>query len=209
MLFAQRTSPFIPFLKHANSSSYEDAMTTAMANYSEHPIHPISELEVFTGQIFNNSGVQTHRQRERSIKLKDEFERIASWILSQMRPDYPLTGYVSEYDSLLRCLACFHIAAQGEDKDSRSGNKRRGWEGLQSFRVVAACALLVEIELKERNREFEKHLEENQPSAVPFPGKAAERALWDPYEGLTPELYEYERRQALQEINRQLQNSIF
>ncbi|KAL6232980.1 hypothetical protein BDW75DRAFT_246854 [Aspergillus navahoensis] len=82
-------------------SAYEDALSTAMANFSEHPIYPITELEVFIGQILNNGGVQTHRQRERSIKLKDEFERIASWILSEMRPRGPISGYVVSACALL------------------------------------------------------------------------------------------------------------
>ncbi|KAL4733170.1 RNA dependent RNA polymerase-domain-containing protein [Aspergillus similis] len=130
-------------------SLYEDAMSDAMANFSEHPIHPITELEVFIGQILNNSGVQTHRQRERSIKLKGEFERIASLILSQMRPPGPITGYASEYDSLERCLACFHVAGETE---KGFGHRRRGWHRLESFRVVSACALLMEVEELERNR---------------------------------------------------------
>ncbi|KAL4981526.1 RNA dependent RNA polymerase-domain-containing protein [Aspergillus falconensis] len=109
-------------------SAYEDALSTAMANFSEHPIYPITELEVFIGQILNNSGVQTHRQRERSIKLKDEFERIATWISSQMRPEGPITGYRS--------------------------HRRRGWDGLESFQVVSACALLMEVEGLEKNRRF-------------------------------------------------------
>ncbi|KAL4779082.1 RNA dependent RNA polymerase-domain-containing protein [Aspergillus varians] len=146
-------------------SAYEDAMYAAMANFSEHPIYPITELEVFIGQILNNSGVQTHRQRERSIKLKDEFERIASWILSQMRPAGPLTGYASQYDSLERCLACFHVA--GETEGWGSGNKRRGWDGLESFRIVAACVLLMEVEVVEKSARTEAFMYENRPLSVP------------------------------------------
>ncbi|KAL4942182.1 hypothetical protein BDV06DRAFT_212071 [Aspergillus oleicola] len=130
-------------------AAYEDGMTTAMANFSDHPIHPITELEVFIGQILNNSGVQTHRQRERSIKLKDEFERIASWILGQMRPAGPITGYGSEYDTLERCLACFHVAGEEE---SKLAHRRRRWDGLESFRVVATCGLLMEVEKLEKER---------------------------------------------------------
>ncbi|KAL4746644.1 hypothetical protein BDW72DRAFT_197492 [Aspergillus terricola var. indicus] len=130
-------------------SLYEDAMSEAMANFSEHPIYPLTELEVFIGQILNNSGVQTHRQRERSIKLKDEFERIASLILSQMRPSGPITGYASEYDSLERCLACFHVAGETE---KGLGHRRRGWGVLASFQVVSACAVLMEVEGLEKSR---------------------------------------------------------
>lgn len=57
---------------------YEDAISDAMAQYSEHPIKPITELEVFIGNILNRSGVQTNRQRDSSTKLRDEFERISN-----------------------------------------------------------------------------------------------------------------------------------
>lgn len=60
---------------------YEAAISNAMSQYSEHPINPITELEVFIGNILNKSGVQTNRQRDKSIKLKDEFERISNCTL--------------------------------------------------------------------------------------------------------------------------------
>ncbi|KAI9929614.1 hypothetical protein MW887_001088 [Aspergillus wentii] len=135
-------------------SAYEDAILSAMYGFSEHPVNPISELEVFIGNILNKTGVQTHRQRERSIRLKDEFSRIATWIIGQMRPhaktDAPLTGYETEMDALERCLACVCIG--GEIEPSK-GRRRRGGSGeLESFRVVAACALLAEIDTMDRNR---------------------------------------------------------
>ncbi|KAL4862886.1 hypothetical protein BDV12DRAFT_178207 [Aspergillus spectabilis] len=129
--------------------AYETAITTTMNAFSLHPLLPITELEVFLGQILNNTGVQTHRQRERSIKLKDEFERIASWILVQMRPPGLATGYTSAYDTLERCLACFHVAGE-QGSMWRAGHKRGGWEGLESFRVVSACAVLMEVERLEK-----------------------------------------------------------
>ncbi|KAL5342500.1 RNA dependent RNA polymerase-domain-containing protein [Aspergillus crustosus] len=129
--------------------AYETGITTTMNTFSLHPVLPITELEVFLGQILNNTGVQNHRQRERSIKLKDEFERIASWILAQMRPPGPVTGYAGVYDSLERSLACFHVAGE-QGGMWRAGHKRGGWEGLESFRVVAACAVLIEVESLEK-----------------------------------------------------------
>ncbi|KAL2863858.1 RNA dependent RNA polymerase [Aspergillus lucknowensis] len=130
-------------------SSYEDAIHGAMIDFSEHPIHPITELEVFIGHILNKTGVQTHRQRERSIKLKDEFDRIASWILSEMRSQGPLTGYASEFDNLERCLACAHVAREPNYKWSE--HRRGKWNELESFQVVACCALLMEVEAQERD----------------------------------------------------------
>ncbi|KAL5000778.1 RNA dependent RNA polymerase-domain-containing protein [Aspergillus recurvatus] len=115
-------------------AAYEDALSTAMANFSEHPIYPITELEVFIGQILNNSGVQTHRQRERSIKLKDEFERIASWILSQMRPPGPITGYVVSACALL-------MEVEGLEK-----NRRFYGENVRLPLDMGACTLPEEEE---------------------------------------------------------------
>jgi hypothetical protein len=134
-----------------------------MENFSEHPIYPISEIEVFTGHILNKTGVQTHRQRQRSIKLKDEFERIATWIMGQMRQHGnnipPLTEYKTELDSLQLCLACVHVGGTGVDWDGLSATSRR-WRDkardLRSFRVVAACALLAELNLFERGEKGQR-----------------------------------------------------
>ncbi|KAL4902305.1 hypothetical protein BDW74DRAFT_186868 [Aspergillus multicolor] len=145
---------------------YEGAISTAMSNFSEHPTRPITELEVFVGQILNNSGVQTRRQRERSIKLKDEFDDTASWILSQMRPSGPLTGYESQYDPLERCLACFHVASENRQPQ---GHKDRGWEDLHSFKIVAACAVLMEVEELEKNaRLYGENVRMSAVRASPF-----------------------------------------
>jgi hypothetical protein len=121
-----------------------------MYTYSEHPVYPITELEVFLGYLTNKAGVQTNRQRDQSIKLKDEFGRIAGWITGLMRRDHsrPLTGYEQEFDSLELCLACVHVG--GEDKQSGARRKRGDDRKIESFRVVAACALLAELDYYEK-----------------------------------------------------------
>lgn len=146
--------PFLAELLNSFYNRYENAILSAMNDFSEHPIYPISELEVFIAHILNKSGVQTHRQRARSIKLSDEFDRIVTWVMSQMRPygnqPIPLTGYETEHDALALCLACLYIA--GEKDESARIRRRKDWYGgLQSFRVVSACALLAELELFEKN----------------------------------------------------------
>ncbi|KAJ5693424.1 hypothetical protein N7462_002847 [Penicillium macrosclerotiorum] len=148
----------IPWIDHMNEArliraAYENAILSAMNDFSEHPIHPISELEVFTGQILSKTGVQNHRQRARSIKLTDEFERILLWIMGLMRPygngPIALTGYETPYDALALCIACVHIADEKEESD-RIRRRRDLSTELKSFRVVSACALLQEIDLFER-----------------------------------------------------------
>lgn len=67
---------FITRLTYSLINSYEDEISYATQKFSDHPFLPITELEVFTGTLFNKSGGQTRRQRDRSIQLKDEFDRI-------------------------------------------------------------------------------------------------------------------------------------
>lgn len=129
---------------------YEGAVSDAMSQYSEHPVRPISELEVFIGNILNKSGVQTNRQRDNSIKLRDEFRRISLWITGQMRRvqhelNVPLTGYQTVHDNLNLCLACVYAGGERE-----SGLQGKWYENMQSFRVVAACALLSELNSSEK-----------------------------------------------------------
>ncbi|KAI3400992.1 hypothetical protein diail_697 [Diaporthe ilicicola] len=137
---------------------YEGAMWSTMAQYSAHPTRPLTELEVFIGNVLNKSGVQTKRQRDSSIKLKDEMNRIATWITGQMRkvshsgPSGAaaplLTGYQTQFDNLHLCLACVHAGCE-----DNTGARESRYEGdMQSFRVVAACALLSEIGLFENGQ---------------------------------------------------------
>lgn len=125
---------------------YEGAIWATMAQYSAHPTRPLTELEVFIGNVLNKSGVQTNRQRDSSIKVKEEMDRIAAWITAQMRKVShdpavtPLTGYQTQFDNLHLCLACVHAGCE-----DNSGARESRYESMQSFRVVAACALLSEI----------------------------------------------------------------
>jgi len=131
-------------------SAYEDAMRAAMTNFSEHPVQPLSELEVFTGHIVNKTGVQTRRQRDQSHKLKDEFERISTWITKQIRLDSGSvsTGYVAELDNLERCLACVNVAVplDVQQDTPRPARRSRKAGELHSFRLVAASALMREVD---------------------------------------------------------------
>lgn len=125
---------------------YEEAVADAMANFSGHPIKPLTELEAFIGTILNKSGVQNHRQRDSSIKLRAEFDRISTWIMGEMRrvrhdPDVlEPTGPHSGFHGLHLCLACVHAGC-----DDLAGQRESRQENLQSFKVVAACALLEEL----------------------------------------------------------------
>lgn len=114
-----------------------------MDTYSDHPTKPISELEVVIGSIINRRGVQTRRQRDRSNKLHEEFDRIATWITSIMRRQE-----IEDPDpnGLELSLACLYHGIQGSD----SGHRKEVYGELKSFRVVAACALLAELDHRDK-----------------------------------------------------------
>lgn len=110
--------------------AYDDAIYGHMCKFSDHPVQPISELEVFIGHIHNKRGPQTHRQRDSSHKLRDAFDRTAAYFTRQMRrgsvslaPNQdgadddepaPLTGYLLELGPsapLDLCLACVCVSS--------------------------------------------------------------------------------------------------
>ncbi|GLA40306.1 hypothetical protein AnigIFM63309_007923 [Aspergillus niger] len=133
---------------------YEEAVFSARNNYSEHPIDPLSELEVFIGSVMNKGGVQTRRQRDQSNKLADEFDRISTWIVGQMRAgsssESPITSLSDQLKPLEFCLACIHVG--GESNKDPARRRREVYGEIKSFRVVAACALLFELDLIEKGR---------------------------------------------------------
>ncbi|EFX06378.1 RNA-dependent RNA polymerase [Grosmannia clavigera kw1407] len=128
-------------------SAYEDSIRSMMHSNSENPMQPISELEVFTGALISKTGAQNNRQRDRSRKLREEFERISSWITGQMRPrerQQAADGRdMLEWMEL--CLACAH-SREVRDEDERWGNTRS--DAIQSFPLVAMAALLREIDYR-------------------------------------------------------------
>ncbi|QMW36037.1 hypothetical protein G4B84_011566 [Aspergillus flavus NRRL3357] len=130
-------------VSHANYDDDDDAIISAMDTYSDHPTKPISELEVVIGSIINRRGVQTRRQSDRSNKLHEEFDRIATWITSIMRRQE-----IEDPDpnGLELSLACLYHGIQGSD----SGHRKEVYGELKSFRVVAACALLAELDHRDK-----------------------------------------------------------
>ena len=101
----------------------------------------------------NKGGVQTRRQRDQSTKLADEFDRISSWIVSQMRGGStagPTTSPSDPLKPLEFCFACIH--AGGETDQSSTRRRRDEYGELKSFRIVASCALLFELDQFEKGK---------------------------------------------------------
>ncbi|KAK8108246.1 RNA-dependent RNA polymerase [Apiospora kogelbergensis] len=150
--------------------TYEDMMYSITMDYSEHASMPITELEVFTGNIFNKSGAQTPRQRDRSIKLKEAFDRMAKTTVALIRKnkqgheeleadgeDVASTVGLDYHPlaALELSLACLHVGRRRQKK--RSGGRwgqNGGDNGFQSFPVVAASCLTRELDIALRNAEI-------------------------------------------------------
>ncbi len=105
-------------------------MTSTMLEYSSHPIHFVSEVEVFAGALIGRNGAQTKRQRETSMSMKDKNDRDIAYtvqcILQGQEQD------VSKVEALERSIACLDVAVHEPRPIKRFGR-------LVSFTWVAAA----------------------------------------------------------------------
>ncbi|KAI1409975.1 RdRP-domain-containing protein [Hypoxylon sp. FL1857] len=157
--------------------AYDDAIWSATMDYSDNFTKGLTELEVFTGCIFNKSGVQTRRQRDKSVRLKDEYDRIAKWVEGLIRKKevkprednesdddnssevpsdiesqtYSGSLHISHDDTftaLELSVACLEVGLE------KSTNFGRNNGDFQSFKVVAAQCALTELEIAIARREI-------------------------------------------------------
>ncbi|EDN94048.1 hypothetical protein SS1G_09915 [Sclerotinia sclerotiorum 1980 UF-70] len=115
---------------------YENNMLDIMHHYSEHPSRPVSEREVFVGNILGKAGSVSKKQRELCTSMKEKYDEIAAFIINciiKVNDDY------SE-EALERSIACFAVSL--DDKGPRSTRD----EPLKSFRYLAAGVCLREME---------------------------------------------------------------
>ncbi|KAL8923902.1 MAG: hypothetical protein Q9208_004339 [Pyrenodesmia sp. 3 TL-2023] len=114
-----------------------DVKEATMLEYSSHPIHFVSEVEVFAGALIGKNGAQTKRQRETSTSMKDKHDRDVAYtvqcILQGEEQD------VSKEEALERSIACLDVAVHERRTIKRFGR-------LVSFTWVAAAVCLKEVE---------------------------------------------------------------
>jgi hypothetical protein len=111
-------------------------MLNIMSEYSDNPRRPLSETEVFVGNILGKTGAQSKRQRELSTTMKDRFNSDVAFIINNIVKD----GADPSMEALERSVACFYVSFK------EIGRKRRMDGELVSFRYVAAAVCLKEIE---------------------------------------------------------------
>ncbi|PHH65799.1 hypothetical protein CDD81_1526 [Ophiocordyceps australis] len=140
---------------------YEDATSDSMWQFTDNPRMAISEVEFFCGSVLSKEGTQTRRQRDSSIRLKEETERIMAWISGLMRrtgssdrqgQDADHADQAEEEtevsvawrtETLRLCWACFLVGGMRDKKEAP--DNYHGKLSMQSFRVVAATCLMREL----------------------------------------------------------------
>jgi hypothetical protein len=109
-----------------------------MAEYSEHPHRPVSELEAFVGNILGKTGSQTKHQRELSTNLKERFDNDVAFIVNCIiREDAESMEHSPE--ALEKSMACLAVSLEEGRVSARKGQ-------IVSFKYVAAGICLREVE---------------------------------------------------------------
>ncbi|ETS02243.1 RdRP-domain-containing protein [Trichoderma reesei RUT C-30] len=144
---------------------YEGEVVDNMYRFSDSPRAPIKEVDVFCGSILNPRGSQTRRQRDSSIKLKEEMDRVMSFYVKQMRDRGGASDTADDAASTAAeevarseretmnavelCWACVIVGSEAVHGRGYMGDQKP----LESFRVVAASCLVKELnELLTRKR---------------------------------------------------------
>ncbi|PHH69909.1 hypothetical protein CDD83_5583 [Cordyceps sp. RAO-2017] len=147
----------LDYARHADDARklrhlYEEAMSGSMWHFSTNPRESLTEVEVFCGSLLNKRGAQTRQQRDNSTRLKDEADRIQSWMVNLMRRRggrvEPDSGAESGPDAdeprddvVQLCWACLVVGCLKDADDGADGGSAR-----RSFRVCAAACLLKEVD---------------------------------------------------------------
>ncbi|KAK1828316.1 RNA-dependent RNA polymerase 1 [Podospora conica] len=134
--------------------TYEESIIALTTDWSEHPSEPLTELEVFVGFILNRTGNQTTRQRDRSLKLKDDFDRITSSIIREFRKASTSGSPDGRLQTVELCLAGIHAGRAPSSRRDHRWSRGAGFH-VKSFRVAAASALMRELNSFANERKME------------------------------------------------------
>ncbi|MCJ1281547.1 hypothetical protein MMC26_000867 [Xylographa opegraphella] len=137
-------SATIPVPRTLTHISYEDNLINLMYQYSPTPwASTITELEVFIGNIVGKTHGQTKRQREASMNMRADYERLVEFIVSQIR-----NKEAGRQEALERSIACMALGLEDDDP------VRRGRSPVMSFRWIAASVCLQEVERLQKSTRF-------------------------------------------------------
>ena len=115
---------------------YEENLVETMLRYSTHPPHYLSEVEVCAGSILGKNGAQSHRQREFSVGMKEQYERDVAYTVACITQGEDGAG---TNQALERSIACLAVGCTRVRVRKKVGE-------LVSFAWVAAAVCLKEVE---------------------------------------------------------------
>jgi hypothetical protein len=127
-----------------------------MFEYGPRPQCPLSEVEVFVGNILSKTGAQTKRQRELSISMKERFEAELSFTVKCItKPTSHVyddeDGEANDNDVMERggqalalSMACLWVGLNERGRVWEYG--KRGKVQLRSFAYLAAAVCMKEAE---------------------------------------------------------------
>ncbi|EGE83653.2 RNA-dependent RNA polymerase, variant 2 [Blastomyces dermatitidis ATCC 18188] len=98
---------------------YEDNLLEIMARYSSTPWKSsITEYEVFVGTILGHGQKITHRQKDASKQMREEYEGLVQFVTAMIQGRE--TGGM---ESLERSIACLYIAIEEEGKHNNQSSR--------------------------------------------------------------------------------------
>ena len=128
-----------------------------MFDYATQSQQPLTEIEVFVGNILGRTGAQTRRQRELSMTMKQRFDEDLAFTIKCMterdnayyddederESAYGVVTMDREEKALAISMACLWIALN--DKKTKIECGKRGLVEIRSFGYVAAAVCLKEL----------------------------------------------------------------
>ncbi|KAF1843754.1 RdRP-domain-containing protein [Cucurbitaria berberidis CBS 394.84] len=118
---------------------YEENMLEIMDTLRPYRGKPLTELEVFSGNILGKKEHATSRYiREANLEIHERFDRDVSAMIKRIvRGDGPWEGD-EDAETLPRAIACFKVALES--------NGRKGYQNLESWKYVAAAVCLEHLQ---------------------------------------------------------------
>ncbi|GME35173.1 RNA-dependent RNA polymerase eukaryotic-type [Neofusicoccum parvum] len=117
---------------------YESNLLDVMFDFSMHPRYPLSEIEVFGGNIIGkNSGSTNRRVRERTIDMNKRFERDTVFAVQRI-----IHGENNDPEEALpRSIACMAVGMTEQSKFQNTLGEPKSWK----YMATAVCLQQVEL----------------------------------------------------------------
>jgi hypothetical protein len=113
-----------------------------MYEYGPRPHTPLSEVEVFVGDILGKAGAPSRNLRELSISMKERWEEELSFAVDCITKE----GERNERTTLELSMACLWVGLNDPEKKVWDGGRMDELK-LRSFKYVAAALCLKEYEV--------------------------------------------------------------